>query len=261
MHRPDDAWSDISALHFRWYRCPELLFGAKQYSTGVDMWATGCILAELLIRVSVFLCMMMLTWCCWCTGVQSRCLGPSSGFWGHELHLGRTSHLEMFSSVQFKVASMRSEKPICAPPHLSEVPWCCLWNGSNVRLIGSGLLSSFQGRSSNASSLHASVLQMIDAVMSLALCPTAFVRTLCSTVQGWVHGPLPASWQNSDMCEKSVSHAEPLFVASICYEVVFHQGILQWVFFSLSLSLCNILHCWHMTLTLSVSGQPGGGWW
>ncbi|KAK7450214.1 hypothetical protein BaRGS_00039962 [Batillaria attramentaria] len=34
----------------RWYRSPELLFGARQYSTGVDMWATGCILAELLIR-------------------------------------------------------------------------------------------------------------------------------------------------------------------------------------------------------------------
>ncbi|KAK7115796.1 cyclin-dependent kinase 7-like [Littorina saxatilis] len=35
----------------RWYRCPELLFGAKQYSTGVDIWATGCIMAELLIRL------------------------------------------------------------------------------------------------------------------------------------------------------------------------------------------------------------------
>lgn len=34
----------------RWYRCPELLFGAKQYGTGVDMWAVGCILAELLLR-------------------------------------------------------------------------------------------------------------------------------------------------------------------------------------------------------------------
>ncbi|PVD19221.1 hypothetical protein C0Q70_19706 [Pomacea canaliculata] len=34
----------------RWYRCPELLFGARQYNTGVDMWAAGCILAELLIR-------------------------------------------------------------------------------------------------------------------------------------------------------------------------------------------------------------------
>ena len=26
-----------------------------------------------------------------------------------------------FSSVQFKRVSMRSEKPICAPPHLSEM--------------------------------------------------------------------------------------------------------------------------------------------
>ncbi|VDN39862.1 unnamed protein product [Gongylonema pulchrum] len=33
-----------------WYRSPELLFGAKEQSTGVDMWATGCILAELLIH-------------------------------------------------------------------------------------------------------------------------------------------------------------------------------------------------------------------
>ncbi|XP_013183676.1 cyclin-dependent kinase 7 [Amyelois transitella] len=35
----------------RWYRSPELLFGARQYGTGVDMWAIGCILAELLLRV------------------------------------------------------------------------------------------------------------------------------------------------------------------------------------------------------------------
>ncbi|WAQ99014.1 CDK7-like protein, partial [Mya arenaria] len=34
----------------RWYRCPELLFGARNYGTGVDMWAVGCILAELLLR-------------------------------------------------------------------------------------------------------------------------------------------------------------------------------------------------------------------
>ncbi|XP_055646894.1 cyclin-dependent kinase 7 isoform X3 [Falco peregrinus] len=34
----------------RWYRAPELLFGAKMYGVGVDMWAVGCILAELLLR-------------------------------------------------------------------------------------------------------------------------------------------------------------------------------------------------------------------
>ncbi|KAI9033324.1 kinase-like domain-containing protein [Hyaloraphidium curvatum] len=33
-----------------WYRAPELLFGAKQYSYGVDMWAVGCIFAELMLR-------------------------------------------------------------------------------------------------------------------------------------------------------------------------------------------------------------------
>ncbi|KAG4999323.1 hypothetical protein JHK87_020395 [Glycine soja] len=34
----------------RWYRAPELLFGAKQYGPGVDVWAAGCIFAELLLR-------------------------------------------------------------------------------------------------------------------------------------------------------------------------------------------------------------------
>ncbi len=32
----------------RWYRCPELLFGARHYTTSVDMWSVGCIFAELL---------------------------------------------------------------------------------------------------------------------------------------------------------------------------------------------------------------------
>lgn len=35
----------------RWYRAPELLFGSRMYGTGVDIWALGCILAELLLRV------------------------------------------------------------------------------------------------------------------------------------------------------------------------------------------------------------------
>ncbi|CAD5235055.1 unnamed protein product [Bursaphelenchus xylophilus] len=38
----------------RWYRCPELLFGARAYGVGVDMWAVGCIIAELLLRVPLF---------------------------------------------------------------------------------------------------------------------------------------------------------------------------------------------------------------
>ena len=28
------------------YRAPELLFGARHYGFGVDLWATGCVLGE-----------------------------------------------------------------------------------------------------------------------------------------------------------------------------------------------------------------------
>lgn len=36
----------------RWYRAPELLFGARQYDGAVDIWAVGCIFAELLLRTA-----------------------------------------------------------------------------------------------------------------------------------------------------------------------------------------------------------------
>ncbi|KFK28049.1 hypothetical protein AALP_AA8G465000 [Arabis alpina] len=38
----------------QWYRPPELLLGAKQYSTAVDMWSVGCIMAELLSQKPLF---------------------------------------------------------------------------------------------------------------------------------------------------------------------------------------------------------------
>ncbi len=34
----------------RWYRAPELLFGARYYTAAVDIWAAGCIFAELMLR-------------------------------------------------------------------------------------------------------------------------------------------------------------------------------------------------------------------
>ncbi|CAK7336660.1 unnamed protein product [Dovyalis caffra] len=37
-----------------WYRAPELLLGAKQYSTAVDMWSVGCIMAEMLTKEPLF---------------------------------------------------------------------------------------------------------------------------------------------------------------------------------------------------------------
>ena len=38
----------------RWYRAPELLFGARAYSGAVDVWAVGCIFAEMFLRTPLF---------------------------------------------------------------------------------------------------------------------------------------------------------------------------------------------------------------
>ena len=38
----------------RWYRAPELLLGSRRYCCSVDIWAAGCILAELMVRRPVF---------------------------------------------------------------------------------------------------------------------------------------------------------------------------------------------------------------
>ena len=38
----------------QFYRAPELLSGCKHYDTAIDMWAVGCILAELLGRKILF---------------------------------------------------------------------------------------------------------------------------------------------------------------------------------------------------------------
>jgi cyclin-dependent kinase 7 len=34
------------------YRAPELLYGSRSYGVGVDIWAMGCIIGELLLRVT-----------------------------------------------------------------------------------------------------------------------------------------------------------------------------------------------------------------
>ncbi|KAG0456113.1 hypothetical protein HPP92_023901 [Vanilla planifolia] len=37
-----------------WYRAPELLLGANKYSTAIDMWSLGCIMAEILSKEPLF---------------------------------------------------------------------------------------------------------------------------------------------------------------------------------------------------------------
>ncbi|KAI8987018.1 kinase-like domain-containing protein, partial [Pilobolus umbonatus] len=46
----DPAIQMTSQVVTRWYRSPELLFGAREYSYAVDIWAVGCIFAELMLR-------------------------------------------------------------------------------------------------------------------------------------------------------------------------------------------------------------------
>ena len=53
VHGSPDA--RMTTLVFaRWYRAPELLFGAKKYGPGVDIWGVGCVFAELLLRRPLF---------------------------------------------------------------------------------------------------------------------------------------------------------------------------------------------------------------
>lgn len=39
-----------------WYRAPELLLGARHYTKAIDIWAIGCIFAELLTSEPIFIC-------------------------------------------------------------------------------------------------------------------------------------------------------------------------------------------------------------
>ncbi|KAI3925817.1 hypothetical protein MKX01_003376 [Papaver californicum] len=45
---------NISYICSRYYRAPELIFGATEYTTAIDMWSTGCVFAELLLGQPLF---------------------------------------------------------------------------------------------------------------------------------------------------------------------------------------------------------------
>lgn len=38
-----------------WYRAPEILLGSTEYSTPVDIWAAGCIFAEMFTKAPLFI--------------------------------------------------------------------------------------------------------------------------------------------------------------------------------------------------------------
>ncbi|KAH7353073.1 hypothetical protein KP509_19G077600 [Ceratopteris richardii] len=47
--------ANISYICSRYYRAPELIFGATEYTTAIDLWSAGCVLAELLLGHPLFL--------------------------------------------------------------------------------------------------------------------------------------------------------------------------------------------------------------
>nr|QZA85754.1 glycogen synthase kinase 3-like protein [Eucalyptus grandis] len=46
--------TNITYICSRYYRAPELIFGATEYTTSIDIWSAGCVLAELLLGQPLF---------------------------------------------------------------------------------------------------------------------------------------------------------------------------------------------------------------
>lgn len=44
----------MSYICSRYYRAPELIFGATDYTSNIDIWSAGCVLAELLLGQPIF---------------------------------------------------------------------------------------------------------------------------------------------------------------------------------------------------------------
>ncbi|KAF2669199.1 glycogen synthase kinase-3 beta [Microthyrium microscopicum] len=45
---------NVSYICSRYYRAPELIFGATNYTTKIDVWSTGCVMAELMLGSPLF---------------------------------------------------------------------------------------------------------------------------------------------------------------------------------------------------------------
>lgn len=45
---------NVAYICSRYYRAPELIFGSNDYSTAIDVWSEGCVLAELLLGSPLF---------------------------------------------------------------------------------------------------------------------------------------------------------------------------------------------------------------
>eukprot|EP00250_Pteridium_aquilinum_P007062 c16857_g1_i1 orf=2-847(+) len=46
--------TNIAYICSRYYRAPELIFGAVEYTTAIDIWSMGCVMAELMLGQPIF---------------------------------------------------------------------------------------------------------------------------------------------------------------------------------------------------------------
>ena len=95
-------------------------------------------------------------------------------------------------------------------PIFQKFPQYCLGNRSTVPLIDINPLLFFQGRSSSASSFLASLLQAIDGVMSLALCPQVVSQAL----------------EHFKSSEKQATCEGCFACQSVCLVISLHSGML-----------------------------------
>ncbi|XP_068151660.1 cyclin-dependent kinase 7-like [Drosophila tropicalis] len=91
--------SNVHYVVSRWYRSPELLFGARDYGIGIDMWALGCILAELLLRAPFLPGSSELN--------QLKCIfktlgSPSAADWPHINHLKNYDEFRNFPGTPLR---------------------------------------------------------------------------------------------------------------------------------------------------------------
>ena len=45
---------NVSYICSRYYRAPELIFGNANYTTSIDVWSCGCVIAELMLGQPIF---------------------------------------------------------------------------------------------------------------------------------------------------------------------------------------------------------------
>ena len=45
---------NVSYICSRYYRAPELIFGATEYTNAIDVWSVGCVMAEMLLGQPLF---------------------------------------------------------------------------------------------------------------------------------------------------------------------------------------------------------------